>query len=153
MGIMSNRAGETQPATEHDLADTRTPAQRRHIMQSVKQADTGPEMIVRRLLHGMGYRYRLHRKDLPGRPDIVFGGRRKVVFVHGCFWHGHGCDKGQLPKSRLDYWAPKIEANMARDQKARRALEDDRWRVLEVWQCEIGDTRTLADRLVRFLES
>ncbi len=135
------------------MVDTRTPAQRRHIMQSVKQADTAPEMAVRRLLHGMGYRYRLHRKDLPGNPDIIFGPRRKVVFVHGCFWHGHGCNKGQLPKSRLEYWAPKIQANKARDLKSRQALEEGRWQVLEVWQCETHDAKTLARRLKQFLES
>ena len=82
--------------------DTRTPQQRRRIMQAVKSRDTKPEMVVRRCLHAMGYRYRLHRKDLPGRPDIVFAGRRKAIFVHGCFWYRHGCAKGQLPKSRLD---------------------------------------------------
>ena len=85
------------------VADTRTPEQRRRIMQSVKTENTGPELVVRRLLHGMGYRYRLHRRDLAGKPDIVFVSRRKAIFVHGCFWHGHSCPKGRLPKSRLDY--------------------------------------------------
>ncbi len=89
--------------------DTRTSEQRRRIMQAVKSRDTGPEMIVRRLLHRMGYRYRLHRKDLPGKPDVALVSRRKAIFVHGCFWHGHGCPKGRLPKSRLDYWQPPDE--------------------------------------------
>lgn len=86
--------------------DTRTPEQRRRIMQSVGTKNTAPELIVRRLLYGMGYRYRLHRKDLPGRPDIAFIGRKKAIFVHGCFWHAHDCPKGRAPKSRLDYWQP-----------------------------------------------
>ena len=89
--------------------DTRTPQQRRRIMQAIKSRDTKPEMVVRRCLHAMGYRYRLHRKDLPGRPDIMFAGRRKGIFVHGCFWHRHGCAKGRLPKSRLKYWKPKLD--------------------------------------------
>ena len=107
--------------------DTRTPVQRRRIMQAVKSMHTKPEMAVRRLLHRMGYRYRLHRKDLPGRPDIAFGSRRKAVFVHGCFWHGHGCAKGRLPKSRLDYWQPKIAQNVERDRTKREQLEALGW--------------------------
>ena len=96
--------------------DTRTPEQRRRIMQAVKSRNTGPEMIVRRLLHGMGYKYQLYRKDLPGKPDIALASRRKAIFVHGCFWHGHSCPKGRLPKSRLDYWQPKLAKNRERDR-------------------------------------
>src|SRR5690348_10768683 len=98
------------------MADTRTPAQRSRIMASVQQRNTGPEWIVRRLLHSNGHRYRLHSKKLPGKPDIVFGARKKAIFVHGCFWHGHDCAKGRSPKSRLDYWGPKLEANRRRDE-------------------------------------
>jgi len=109
-------------------------------------------MIVRRALHAMGYRYRLHCKDLPGKPDIVFRGRKKAIFVHGCFWHRHGCPKGQLPKSRLDYWRPKLEANVARDRAKIEELKEGGWRVLVVWQCETRDTDTLATRLVEFVD-
>ncbi|MFV0294924.1 MAG: very short patch repair endonuclease [Hyphomicrobiaceae bacterium] len=133
--------------------DTRSPAQRRRIMQSVKTKDTGPEMIVRRMLHNHGYRYRLHRKDLPGRPDIVFKGRRKVIFVHGCFWHGHGCSKGKLPKSKLNYWQPKIEQNKTRDDRNIAELEAAGWKVLVIWQCEIANSEALWPWIQGFVDS
>ena len=132
--------------------DTRTPEQRRRIMQAVKSEHTGPEMRVRRLLHAMGYRFRLHRKDLPGKPDIVLPGRRKVIFVHGCFWHAHGCAKGRPPKSRKDYWLPKLEQNMRRDRVKTEQLEALGWKVLVVWQCETKDIDTLAARLQAFVD-
>ena len=131
--------------------DTRTPEQRRRIMQSVKSENTGPELVVRRLLHGMGYRYRLHRRDLPGRPDIVFGSRRKAIFVHGCFWHGHDCSKGRLPKSRLDYWQPKVDKNRERDRTKEEQLKAMGWSVLTIWQCETADLQALAARLQDFV--
>ena len=131
--------------------DTRTPEQRRRIMQAVKSKDTKPEMTVRRCLYAMGYRYRLHRKDLPGRPDIAFGGQRKAMFVHGCFWHWHGCPKGQLPNSRLDYWKPKFEQNVIRDRTKVEQLESLGWRVLVVWQCELADIDALSIRLQEFV--
>ena len=130
--------------------DTRTPEQRRRIMQAVKSEHTKPELIVRRLLHGMGYRYRLHHKGLPGRPDIALVSRRKAIFVHGCFWHGHDCRKGRLPKSRLDYWRPKLERNKERDREKAEMLESLDWAVLVVWQCEMIDLDTLASRLHDF---
>lgn len=133
--------------------DTRTPEQRRHSMQSVKSKNTGPEMALRRMLHAKGYRYRLHRKDLPGRPDIVFASKRKAIFVHGCFWHGHQCSKGKLPKSKLNYWRPKIEQNKVRDARNVANLEVAGWQVLEVWQCEIVDEQELWPRLQEFVES
>jgi len=132
---------------------TRTPEQRRHIMQSVKSKNTGPEMALRRMLHAKGYRYRLHRKDLPGRPDIVFASKRKAIIVHGCFWHGHQCSKGKLPKSKLNYWLPKIEQNKARDARNVANLEVAGWQVLVVWQCEIVDEQELWPRLQEFVES
>ena len=132
--------------------DTRTPEQRRRIMQAVKSKDTKPEMIVRRCLHAMGYRYRLHRKDLPGRPDIVFVGRRKAIFVHGCFWHGHGCSKGQLPKSQLDYWLSKLKQNVRRDRMNIEQLELMGWRALVIWQCQTTDIDALRVQLITFLE-
>ncbi len=132
--------------------DTRTPEQRRHIMQSVKSKDTMPELIVRRLLHSEGYRFRLHRKDLPGTPDIVLPGRRKAIFVHGCFWHAHGCAKGRAPKSKLDYWGPKLAQNVERDARKVRELEAAGWQVLTVWGCETADRKALRAELKRFVE-
>jgi DNA mismatch endonuclease, patch repair protein len=134
------------------MADTRSPEQRRRIMQSVKTRDTGPELAVRRLLYGLGYRYRLNAKNLPGRPDIVFPGKMKAIFVHGCFWHGHGCTKGQAPKSRLDYWGPKLRANKERDAAQILALKSLGWTVLTVWQCETADPETMRAKLVDFIE-
>jgi DNA mismatch endonuclease (patch repair protein) len=134
------------------MADTRSPAQRRHIMQSVGTKDTGPELVVRRLLRSLGHGYRLHVKRLAGRPDIAMIGRKKAIFVHGCFWHGHDCPKGRAPKSKLDYWGPKLEANRARDERNRSELEAGGWSVLTVWQCETNDLESLRNQLVAFIE-
>jgi DNA mismatch endonuclease (patch repair protein) len=121
-------------------------------MQAVKSKNTKPELIVRRCLFALGYRYRLHRKDLPGSPDIAFIGRRKAIFVHGCFWHGHGCSKGRLPKSRIGYWQPKLEKNAERDRTKTEQLESRGWEVLVVWQCELTDTEALVQRLQDFVD-
>lgn len=119
--------------------DVFTPAQRSRVMASVKGKNTKPEMLVRRLAHALGYRFRLHRKDLPGAPDLVFPSRRKVVFVHGCFWHGHDCARGaRRPKANADYWRNKISRNRARDASAVAALEGMGWRVLTLWECELN---------------
>ncbi len=121
-------------------------------MRAVKSKNTRPEQAVRSLLHALGYRCRLHRRDLPGSPDIVFPGRKAVIFVHGCFWHGHGCTRGsRMPKANADYWVGKLARNMARDAKAKSNLEALGWRVLTVWECEIKDAAMLADRLRDFL--
>lgn len=120
-------------------------------MQSVKARDTGPEMAVRRLLHRAGYRYRLHVRTLPGSPDIVFPGRRKAIFVHGCFWHGHECRMGQPPKSGQEYWGAKLDANKTRDAAKQAQLEAMGWDVLVAWQCEIPDAAALESRLWTFL--
>lgn len=120
-------------------------------MQSVQTQNTGPELVLRKLLAKLGFRYRLHRRDLPGSPDIVFPGRRKVIFVHGCFWHGHRCAKGRLPKSRLDYWEPKIAANRKRDSKNEKALEALGWKSLTIWQCQMSDLNSLKSHALRFL--
>ncbi|CCA91332.1 very short patch repair endonuclease [Novosphingobium sp. PP1Y] len=133
------------------MADTRTAVQRRRIMQSVGTKNTGPELAVRKALTELGYRYRLHRKDLPGSPDIAFIGRRKAIFVHGCFWHGHECQKGKAPKSRLDYWGPKLAANVERDKRKAQELCDLGWSVLTVWQCELSDFAGVRERLINFL--
>ncbi|WP_366940830.1 very short patch repair endonuclease [uncultured Amaricoccus sp.] len=125
-------------------------------MRLVRGKDTGPEMVVRRLAHGLGYRFRLHRRDLPGAPDLVFAGRRGIVFVHGCFWHRHGdpgCWRARLPKSRPEFWVPKLSANAARDASVEAALRADGWEVLVIWECETTPTRrrALAERLDGFL--
>lgn len=132
--------------------DTRTPEQRRRIMQSVGTRNTGPEMVVRRLAHRLGFRFRLHRKSLPGSPDLVFPRYRSVIFVHGCFWHGHDCPKGRPPKSRVDFWIPKIERNKVRDAESVKALVSSGWRVLTIWQCETGDEARVRRRLRAFLK-
>ncbi len=122
------------------MVDTRTPAQRRRIMQAVNTKDTGPEWVVRRLLHRAGYRYRLHRKELPGRPDVVFPRRRKVIFVHGCFWHQHpGCRKATIPKNNAEFWRAKLNKNTERDKRAVTALHQDNWEVVTIWECELKD--------------
>ncbi|MBY5475734.1 DNA mismatch endonuclease Vsr [Rhizobium leguminosarum] len=121
-------------------------------MSQVKSKDTSPEMFVRRLLHSMGYRYRLHGKALPGKPDLVFAGRKKVIFVHGCFWHGHDCKRGaRVPSTRQDYWLAKVGRNKERDFRNVSSLEQAGWDVLTVWECELKDRVVLADRLTQFL--
>ena len=120
-------------------------------MKAVRRKDTAPEMIVRHLLHAAGYRYRLHVKKLPGSPDIVFPSRRKAIFVHGCFWHGHDCRAGRRPQSRQDYWIPKIERNQARDAAAVDALSRSGWSSLTVWECEAANHGSLLARLGDFL--
>ena len=133
--------------------DTLTPAARSRLMASIGPKDSQPERAVRRLLHAMGYRFRLHRRDLPGTPDIVLPGRGAVVEVRGCFWHQHrGCAAGRVPASRLDYWGPKLAANVARDARNLRRLRRLGWRVAVVWECQVGrDAERVARRLRRFL--
>jgi len=111
---------------------------RSRIMRRVKSQDTRPEMLVRRVLHNLGFRYRLHRKDLPGSPDIVFGSRKLAVFVNGCFWHGHSCARGnRLPATNTPYWRRKISTNRKRDARNRRRLNRLGWSVITVWECRI----------------
>ena len=121
-------------------------------MRANKAKDTKPELAVRGMLHAMGYRFRLHRRDLPGRPDIVLPGRRKVVQVHGCFWHQHeGCRRATLPHSRREYWLPKLARNKERDAHAELALAELGWRMTTVWECELARPDNLARRLRAFL--
>ena len=121
-------------------------------MRSVRSKDTAPELAVRRLAHRLGYRYRLHRSDLPGKPDIVFPRRRKIIFVHGCFWHQHpNCKEAQTPSSNTGYWNPKLARNVERDAKNTDALVSHGWGVLIVWECETKNKTTLQDRLLEFL--
>lgn len=122
-------------------------------MARVRSEDTGPEKTLRSLLHAMGYRFRLHRQDLPGSPDVVLPGRRAAIFVHGCFWHGHDCKRGDRPpKTNAEYWSRKRAGNVTRDKKRRAELEALGWRVLVVWECEIKDAEALKDKLRAFLE-
>lgn len=134
------------------MADRVSAAVRSKIMSAVQTKDTGPEVVIRRMLHRLGYRYRLHDRRLPGSPDLSFPGRRKVVFVHGCFWHGHTCRWGRLPKSRPEYWAPKIAGNRARDGRNLKALRKQGWRSLTVWQCELKSPALLLKKLCVFLD-
>lgn len=134
--------------------DTLDPGQRSARMALVRGKNTKPELVVRRLVHGLGYRYRLHRRDLPGTPDLVFPNRRKVIFVHGCFWHRHmNCALGRLPKSRSEFWFPKLEGNAERDERNVRELAQLGWRVLTVWECQLRDKTRLADMIRRFLDA
>jgi DNA mismatch endonuclease (patch repair protein) len=123
-------------------------------MSRVRSKNTKPEMLVRRLVHSLGYRYRLHRKDLPGKPDLVFGPKRKAIFVHGCFWHSHGdpaCKMARAPKSRLEYWGPKLARNRERDAEHLTRLAAQGWEVLVIWECQLKDVPALAARVVGFL--
>lgn len=120
-------------------------------MRAIRSTSMKPEMVVRRLVHSLGYRYRLHRYDLPGRPDLVFSSRRQLIFVHGCFWHCHGCKKSHSPKSNLSYWQPKLERNRTRDEKNVKVLRQLGWRLLVVWECETGEKTSLVRNLRLFL--
>jgi DNA mismatch endonuclease (patch repair protein) len=131
--------------------DTVSPEQRSRNMSKVRGKNTALEMKVRSLLHWLGYRYRLHRKDLPGTPDLVFPGRRSVIFIHGCFWHGHSCARAALPTSNRQFWETKIGKNRERDAQTLNRLQEAGWRVLTVWQCETKDDTSLRARLVDFL--
>lgn len=125
---------------------------RSRLMSRVASHNTKPERAVRSMLHRLGFRFRLHRRDLPGTPDIVLPGRKTVVFVHGCFWHGHACKIDKMPKSRIEYWDPKIRANRERDHRNARRLRVLGWHVLTVWECELKKPQALERRVVRFFE-
>lgn len=133
----------------------KTDPSRSDIMRAVKSKNTSPELVVRRILHSAGYRYQLHVRSLPGSPDIAFPGRRKAIFVHGCFWHGHECRAGRLPESRRDYWVPKIARNARRDEQQIAALREQGWEVMVVWECETRPSgrATLNLRLFSFVGS
>lgn len=120
-------------------------------MRAIRSKDTKPEMAVRSLVHQMGYRFRLHRSDLPGKPDIVFPARRKVIFVHGCFWHAHNCRSGLIPNTNQEFWLAKLEINKSRDSKNLVALNEIGWKSLVIWQCELKDIVALRRKIKRFL--
>ncbi|MCZ2903654.1 very short patch repair endonuclease [Burkholderia thailandensis] len=129
------------------------PVGRSENMRRIRSKNTGPEKAVRRLLRALGFTgYRLHRKELPGKPDIAFVGRKKAIMIHGCFWHGHDCKEGlRRPKSNADYWIPKISRNQTRDAEHAKHLTQMGWNLLTVWECELRDLPTLANRLLQFL--
>ncbi|WP_421866053.1 very short patch repair endonuclease [Parvibaculum sp.] len=134
------------------MVDRLSVERRSALMSKVKSKDTSPEMRVRRLAHALGYRYRLHRRSLPGSPDLVFSTRRKVIFVHGCFWHRHpNCRKASMPKSRVRFWSEKFERNVQRDRENLRALRKGGWEVLVVWECQTKDVERLEKKLRKFL--
>jgi DNA mismatch endonuclease (patch repair protein) len=134
------------------MSDVFTRRKRSQIMRAVRSSDTKPEMIVRRLAHRLGYRYRLHVKSLAGVPDLVFPRRRKVIFVHGCYWHRHHCAEGQsMPSSHVRYWVGKFERNRRRDARIRRSLARLGWKVLVLWECQLKNTAWVQRRIKAFL--
>ena len=122
-------------------------------MSRIQGKDTKPEMIVRKMVHALGYRYRLHVRSLPGCPDLVFPSRHKVIFVHGCFWHRHHCKYGRVtPATRKSFWQKKLQGNKDRDQKNQRLLRNQGWKILTLWECQTKKPETLPDRIVKFLD-
>jgi DNA mismatch endonuclease (patch repair protein) len=135
--------------------DKLSPERRSANMRQIRSKNTVPEILLRRLVYGLGYRFRLHRKDLPGKPDLVFSSRRKVIFLHGCFWHQHSeCREGRMPTTRREYWEPKLAKNQQRDASNRELLEGQGWAVLTVWECELASNPGgVSQKLLKFLGS
>ena len=134
------------------MADIYKPGKRSTIMAAVKRKDTAPELAVRHVAHSLGYRFRLHRRDLPGKPDVVFSRHRKLIFVHGCFWHRHsGCRHASMPATRTEFWTNKFNRNVERDAASTKALKEAGWTCLVVWECETRHRDTLEARLIDFL--
>lgn len=134
------------------MADVFTQQKRSEIMSRIGGKNTAPEIRVRRLLHALGFRFRLHRSDLPGKPDILLPRHDKIILVHGCFWHGHeGCPRAALPATHSEFWRAKIERNVMRDKRVCSELRDLGWSVLVLWQCELTSIETVTDRLLKFL--
>lgn len=132
--------------------DRLSPTARSALMSKVRGKNTKPELAIRKLLSSLGYRYRLHYKKLPGRPDIALVGRKKAIFINGCFWHGHSCKRGALPTSNAEFWQKKISGNASRDKKNRAAIRKMGWSVLTVWECELQSPERITARLLAFLE-
>jgi len=134
------------------MADVFSSEQRSRNMKAIGSRDTRPELAVRRLVHSLGYRYRLHRKDLPGSPDLAFISKRKAIFVHGCFWHRHGrCSRATVPQSNAGFWLTKLAKNVKRDADVIRKLKSSGWKVLVIWGCQLGDSANLRRTVERFL--
>ncbi len=137
------------------MTDTLTPKQRSERMALICGKNTAPEMKVRKLIHSLGYRYRLHGPSLLGKPDLVFAGRKKVIFVHGCFWHRHpdsSCRLARLPKSRLEFWVPKLDKNRLRDERVRKELSQQGWQALTIWECQLVDIAAVSQQVRSFLD-
>ncbi len=135
------------------MTDIFEPGKRSEIMSRIRGRDTKPEMVIRRIAHGLGFRFRLHRRDLPGSPDLVFPRHRAVIMVHGCFWHRHpGCKYASSPKTRARFWEDKFEGNVVRDRRNEEALGELGWRVMVIWECETRDREAVAERIVEFLQ-
>ena len=136
------------------MTDVFPSEKRSWIMRRVREKNTSPELKVRSLIHRLGFRFRLHRKDLPGKPDLVFPSRKKIIFVHGCFWHGHHCARGhRVPKTNSEYWIEKIQRNMERDSKHQSDLKAMGWDILVIWECEINNPKIVAGKIDGFLSS
>lgn len=136
------------------MVDSLDQAARSAVMARIRSKNTGPEMTVRKLVFAAGYRYRLHVRKLPGSPDLVFPSRKKIIFVHGCFWHRHdNCASSRIPKSRADFWSEKLNGNKARDERNHEALLQLGWQILVVWECELGNLATLEQKMRLFLDS
>jgi DNA mismatch endonuclease (patch repair protein) len=132
--------------------DKLSPERRSANMARIRSQNTSPEVSLRKLIHRLGYRFRLHLNDLPGKPDLVFPSRKKVIFVHGCFWHQHTeCREGRVPGSRLEYWVPKLRRNQERDMLAQSSLKEQGWGYLVIWECELKDITAVLKRVKRFL--
>src|SRR5688572_29685796 len=134
------------------MADVHTPEQRSRNMAAIRGRDTKPEIVVRRIAHRLGYRFRLHRRDLPGCPDLVFPRLRKVILVHGCYWHVHACHFGRVtPKTNAQFWHTKRTANVERDKRNARALRRSGWQILTIWECQLRDENRIANQISAFL--
>ena len=134
------------------MADSFSSEQRSRNMRAVKARDTKPEVSVRRLVHSLGYRFRLYRRDLPGTPDLAFIAKRKAIFVHGCFWHRHKyCPRGSAPQSNTEFWLAKLDKNVKRDARAIKELRSSGWKVLVLWECKLSDSEGLRRMIKRFL--
>lgn len=135
------------------IMDVLTAEQRKRCMASISGKNTKPELVVRKLIYSLGYRYRLHYSNLPGKPDLIFPGKRKVIFIHGCFWHRHDCKKGKsLPSNNSEFWQKKLADNQARDNKNISDLKKLGWNALVLWECRIGDLKLLTDDLLSYLK-
>lgn len=135
------------------MVDVVSTEKRSSMMSGIRSKDTKPERMVRSVLHRLGYRFRLHRKDLPGKPDIVLPKHRKIILVQGCFWHGHSCAVASKPKSNTAYWREKIKSNRERDRRVKRELSLQDWEVLELWECEIRRGKAIEEKLKAFMSS
>jgi DNA mismatch endonuclease (patch repair protein) len=153
MGRAANSLKPASPIRVESI-DPLSPLERSARMRRVRSTDTKPEMIVRRIVHSLGYRYRLHSSSLPGHPDLVFRSQSKVILVHGCFWHQHGnCRQYRMPKSRLEFWLPKLEGNKRRDLENQQKLRDLGWKILVIWECQLKNKTVLMRRVRKFLGS